>query len=66
MVRGLACLLLAVTLAVILYCWPWLYQETIFPVLDIAGYVLKAWAPLLITLFGLSALYLIARNTFLR
>lgn len=66
MVRGLFFLLLAVLLAVLLYCWPWLYRETIFPVLDVAGYVLKAWAPLLMTLLGLGALFLIARHTFLR
>ena len=66
MVKGLVCLLLAAALAVVFFFWPWSYQETILPVIDISGYILKSWAPMLLTLFVVSALYLIARRTFLR
>lgn len=66
MVKGLVCLLLAAALTALLLFWPWTFHETVFPVLDIAGYVLKSWAPMLMTLFVISALYLIARRTFLR
>lgn len=66
MVKGVVCLLLAAALTALFFFWPWTVQETIFPVLDISGYVLKSWAPMLSTLFVVSALYLIARRTFLR
>ncbi|HNW91805.1 MAG TPA: hypothetical protein PKM88_02730 [bacterium] len=66
MERGLVFLLLAALLAVLLWAWPWLERETIMPVVDISGYVLKSWSPLIMILLLLLALYQIIRHTFFR